>query len=312
MYSYPAGSGLPATTAAGIQWNKPLETPVSTPPVQSKINLTRFEELRRDRAARVAANENDATTKLTRFEELQRDRAARVEANGCDTSAWRRTGVTHCEAKDLTAAAMANIFNGDTVEHRDIHEHTGLPSTLYGRVIGATVYAGAAPGSQDENRLIMQSSDGLTRLVEVNHLRQFGATSELPQTNHSNTQLWVPPSSATPQDQKLVVAQTHLTMVEHYSDMLVAAMKRREEVTDQWSFECDPVTGAVMCAASMPHLVADTESEAGHRNRLPSSLTDEEDRPDSPVEALVEPNDRCSATALTGHKKATRRPDWAL
>ena len=145
VYSYRRRDGLPATAAARIQWNKSLETTATTPPDRFKIKLTRFEEPRRDRASRAAAYGKDAST--------EDDAGA------------------HGAAKGLTAAALANVFNGDTVEHRDIHEQMGVPSTLYGSVFGATVYAGAAPGSEDENRLIMQSSDGSKRLVEVNHMR---------------------------------------------------------------------------------------------------------------------------------------------
>jgi hypothetical protein len=75
------------------------------------------------------------------------------------------------------------------VEHRDVHEQTGLISTLYGSVIGATVYAGATPGSEDANRLILQSSDESTRLLEVNHMRCFGSTNQAPQNNHAQTSL---------------------------------------------------------------------------------------------------------------------------
>jgi hypothetical protein len=122
------------------------------------------------------------------------------------------------------------------VEHRDAHEQTALPSTLYGSVIGATVYAEAAPGSEDENRLILQSSDGSTRLMEVGHMCQFSTTNCFRQANHANSQLWIPPPAVTPKGQKLVVAQTHVKMVKHYSDLLLAAMKLRYETTDQWSF----------------------------------------------------------------------------
>ena len=152
-------------------------------------------------------------------------------------------------------------------------------------------------------------------------MRQFGAASDHPQPTHSLTQLWVPPSSVTPQDQRLVVAQTHIKMVAHYSDKPVAAMEQHHETTDQWSFECDPLTGAMTCAATMPP-IGDTDAE-WHTNRLPSSLNDEDTLPDPPLEAHVEPKDRCSSTALTdvpdalsaaptNHTDASRRPDWVL
>ena len=110
-------------------------------------------------------------------------------------------------------------------------------------------------------------------------------------------------------------------MVELYSDMLVAAMAQHHETTDQWSVECDPLTGAMTCAATMPPM-GDADA-SGHTNRLPSSLNDEDSRPDPPLEAHVELEDRCSFTALsdvpdglsaapTNHKEATRRPDWEL
>ena len=179
------------------------------------------------------------------------------------------------------------------------------------------MYAGSTQGSDDENRLIMQSNDGSTRLVEVNHMRQFGAASDQPQPSHIITQLWVPPSSVTPQDQRLVVAHTHLKMVKLYSDMLVAAMAQHHETTDQWSFESDPLTGAMTCAAAMPPM-GDADA-SGHTNRLPSSLSDEDSRPHPPIEAHVEPQDRCSFTALSDvpdglsptPRRTTRRPPAA-
>ena len=156
-----------------------------------------------------------------------------------------RDASAHWAAKGLTAAALANRFNRDTVEHRDVHERTGLQSTLYGSVIGATVYAGAAPGSEDENRLIVQSSDGSTRLMEVNHLRQLGGAGEPPQANHSQTTLWVVPPAVKPQDTKLVFAPTHVRMVQLYSDLFVEAKTKHNETVDQWSFECNPLMGAL-------------------------------------------------------------------
>ena len=100
----------------------------------------------------------------------------------------------------------------------------------------------------------------------------------------------------TPQDQRLVVATAHVKMVELYSDMLVAAMAQHHETTDQWSFECDQLTGAMTCAATMPPM--GDEDSSGHTNRLPSSLNDEDSRPDPPLEAHVEPEDRCAFKAL--------------
>ena len=159
--------------------------------------------------------------------------------------------------------------------------------------------------------------------MEVNHLRQLGGTTEPPQANHSQTVLWVPPSADTPQDAKLVVAPTHVEMVQFYPDLLEEAMTKRHENVDQWSFECDPVAGALTCSAAYAHPSEDDVAAAGHRNRLPSSPNNEEDRPDPPIEAHQEPQDRASSFALTdvpdgrsaaptNHKKATRRPDWTL
>jgi hypothetical protein len=227
------------------------------------------------------SDDSDGEETLVRHT-YRREKAARSEK-----AARRQAPDDVDEGKQWTsrlvpAASLGNLFNGDTVEHRDLHKQTGETEPLYGSVIGATVYAGVSPGSEDENRLIMQSTDGSTRLVEVNHMRQFGAVSDHPQPTHNHTQLWVPPSSVTPQGQHLVVAQAHLKMVAHYLDMLVAAMAQHHETTDQWSFECDPLTGAMTCAATMPPM-GDIDA-AGDTNRFPSSLNDEDSRLDPLLE----------------------------
>jgi len=100
-------------------------------------------------------------------------------------------------------------------------------------------------------------------------------------------------------------------------------MKTHNESMDQWSFECNPVTGALTCSAALTGPSGDSMAAAGHFNRLPSSLTDESTSPDPPIEAHLEPKDRASSIALTdvpdglsaaptNHKEALRRPDWNL
>ena len=107
-----------------------------------------------------AYREEESTTTaaavgIRRNEPLEAPAGARPNESGTFPSDFQNTG-KHSAAKGLTAAALANRFNGDTVEHRVVHEQTGVVSTLYGSVIGATVYARGSPGSEDENRLILQ------------------------------------------------------------------------------------------------------------------------------------------------------------
>ena len=110
--------------------------------------------------------------------------------------------------------------------------------------------------------------------------------------------------------------------MEHYSVRLEEATREHHESPNQWSFECNPLTGTTTCAAWSQQADADTAA-ASHKNRQPSSLNDEETRPDPPIEAHMESQDRCSTSALldvldglsaapTNLKEATRRPDWTL
>ena len=106
-------------------------------------------------------------------------------------------------------------------------------------------------------------------------------------------------------------------MVEEYSTMLVLALQHHNTTHDEYSFECNPVTGAVVCAVAGP------VAEPDPTHPRPSTLIDSEPRSDPPVDAHIEPEDRGASKALTdvpcglsdaptSLKEATRRPDWDL
>ena len=113
--------------------------------------------------------------------------------------------------------------------------------------------------------------------------------------------------------------------MEQYSNTLEQAHERHHEDHDAYSFECNPITGAVTYAAAGPVQVSEPTDAATSDRIHPkrSTLINDEPRPDPPVEAHVEPDDRSASKALqdvphglsdapTNLKTATRRPDWPL
>ena len=171
------------------------------------------------------------------------------KAPGQQNTRWH----TQCQVSKTLAAE----FEGRSVEHRDVHEITGLLSTLTRVVVGATVFPDAVNTGTDQHRVILQSSDGSSRLMEV------GAFSHLPEVTppaeptHVKTSLWRAEQPHEKHLRPLVCAPDHVKMVEEYSKMLVAALQHRNMTHDENSFECNPVTGAVVCAAAGP--VSDPE-----------------------------------------------------
>ena len=92
------------------------------------------------------------------------------------------------------------------------------------------MYAGAEPGSGNENRLILQSSDGSTRLLEVAHIGPFGSTKQPPQDNHAEQSRSDAAVGASLDDHRtLACAATHHKMVENSSDLLETARKAHHE-----------------------------------------------------------------------------------
>jgi len=183
--------------------------------------------------------------------------------------------------------------------------------------VGATVFPDAVNTTTDVHRVILQSSDGSSRLMEVGALTHLPEVAPPDTTMHVTTRLWRAEEPHEKHIRKLTCAPDHIPMVEEYSSMLVLALQHHKTTQDEYSFECDPVTGAVVCAAAGPA----PESDAPHSR--PSTLIDTESRPDPPVDAHVEPEDRGASKALTDVpcglsdapttlKEATRRPDWDL
>ena len=219
---------------------------------------------------------------------------------------------------------LASHYVGDCVEHRDVHEGTGDLSTLKGLVVGAVVFPNATNPSVDEHRIVMQSSDASSRLLEVGQFGDMPASTPPDAGIHVNTQLWVPDFSPEQTfSRHLVCNEAHFDAVEVYSTLLDKALALHQEQQDEDSFECHPVTGAMLCASLQQDAAPPCEGSTvapGANGPRASTLINDELRPDHPLEAHIEPEDRGASKALdnvpsdlsdapTNLKEATRRPD---
>jgi len=115
-----------------------------------------------------------------------------------------------------------------------------------------------------------------------------------------------------------------MPMVEKNSARLEQAMKHHLQETDHISSECSTLTGAITCAI-LPNVAAINPIERAKLGtaHTPSTLINEENCSDPPIEANIEPQDHGSNAALqdvpdgladaqTNILDATRRPDWKL
>ena len=187
------------------------------------------------------------------------------------------------------------------------------------------MFPGHVPGQGDQSRIILQSSDGSSRLMEASPLRQCAAIALPEGVQHVTTTLWVAPAdkeNINPRSLRCHSAQ--VPMVEEYSNRLEKALEHHNQEVYSFLLECNNLTGAITCGI-LPIAAAVNPIERAKLGivHIPSTLINEETRPDPAIEAHIEPQDRSAGAALqevpdglsdapTNVREAARRPDWAL
>jgi hypothetical protein len=184
--------------------------------------------------------------------------------------------------------AVALRYQNTSFTHVDENQLTGKVDTHTASVVGAAVFQDPIKLDQDRCRLLVQSTDGSSRLLPVSTIAHVPATT-ISRVKHVFVTLWAP--AATDPHSKLVPDELQELAMENFSDELHDAIQRHHVTTDEYSFESHPLTESIKLTTTTPTLLTASSTFA-------STLIDEPARPDAPTSAHEEPQDRAISAAL--------------